>query len=59
MRATPISIPLEGRYEWSCGHVAGFSRTIVEVEDSDGVVGLGESPSPADADAINTVLARA
>ena len=56
VRATPISIPLEGAYEWSCGYVAGFSRTIVEVEDSDGVIGIGESPSPADADAINHVL---
>jgi glucarate dehydratase len=56
VRATPISIPLDAAYEWSCGLVAGFSRTIVEVEDSDGVVGLGESPSPADADAINNVL---
>jgi glucarate dehydratase len=56
VRATPISIPLEAAYEWSCGYVAGFSRTIVEVEDSDGVIGIGESPSPADAEAINHVL---
>ena len=57
VRATPISVPLEAPYEWSCGHVAGFSRTIVEIEVSDGAVGLGESPSPFDAQLINTVFA--
>src|SRR5438105_9404332 len=56
VRATPISIPLEAPYHWSCGFVAGFSRTIVEVETSDGAVGLGESPSPADAALVNEVL---
>jgi glucarate dehydratase len=56
VRATPISIPLEAPYHWSCGFVAGFSRTIVEIETSDGILGLGESPSPADAALINEVL---
>src|SRR5439155_23785782 len=56
VRATPISIPLEAPYHWSCGFVAGFSRTIVEVETSDGALGLGESPSPADAALVNEVL---
>jgi glucarate dehydratase len=56
VRATPISIPLVAPYHWSCGFVAGFSRTIVEVETSDGVVGLGESPSPADASLLNEVI---
>jgi glucarate dehydratase len=56
VRATPISIPLEAPYHWSCGFVAGFSRTIVEVETSDGAVGLGECPSPADAPLVNDVL---
>jgi glucarate dehydratase len=49
LRATPISIPLKTPYEWSGGHYGGFSRTIVEIEVSDGVVGLGESYSPDDA----------
>jgi len=57
IRATPISIPLEAPYEWSGGHYGGFSRTIVEIEVSDGAVGLGESPSPDDAALINGVFA--
>jgi len=57
LRATPISIPLAAPYEWSGGHYRGFSRTIVEVEASDGVVGLGESPSPDDATIVNTLFA--
>ena len=57
LRATPISIPLKTPYEWSGGHYGGFSRTIVEIEVSDGVVGLGESYSPDDAMVINTLFA--
>ncbi len=58
IRATPISIPLEAAYEWSGGHYGGFSRTIVEIEVSDGAVGLGESPSSADAVLINSMFAQ-
>ena len=57
VRATPISIPLEAAYEWSGGHYADFSRTIVEIEVSDGAVGLGESPAAVDATLINTLFA--
>jgi glucarate dehydratase len=47
IRATPVNIPLEAPYLWSYGSLAGFSKTIVEVETSDGIIGLGEGPSPA------------
>jgi glucarate dehydratase len=47
IRATPVNIPLEAPYLWSYGSLAGFSKTIVEVETSDGIVGLGEGPSHA------------
>lgn len=47
IRATPVNIPLEAPYLWSYGSLAGFSKTIVEIETSDGIVGLGEGPSPA------------
>jgi glucarate dehydratase len=47
IRATPVNIPLEAPYLWSYGSLAGFSKTIVEVETSEGIVGLGEGPSPA------------
>jgi hypothetical protein len=32
IRATPVNIPLEAPYLWSYGALAGFSKTIVEVE---------------------------
>src|SRR5689334_12791724 len=53
IRATPVNIPLEAPYLWSYGSLPGFSKTIVEVETSDGIVGLGEGPSPANAITID------
>lgn len=57
IRATPVNIPLEAPYLWSYGSLAGFSKTIVEVETSDGIVGLGEGPSPANVAVIHGILA--
>lgn len=57
LRATPVNIPLEVPYLWSYGALAGFSKTILEVETSDGITGLGEGPSPANVAAIERVLA--
>ncbi len=57
IRATPVNIPLEAPYLWSYGSLAGFSKTIVEVETSDGIVGLGEGPSPANVQTITNVFA--
>jgi glucarate dehydratase len=57
IRATPVNIPLEAPYLWSYGSLAGFSKTIVEVETSDGLVGLGEGPSPANVQMIEKVFA--
>ncbi len=57
IRATPVNIPLEAPYLWSYGSLAGFSKTIVEVETSDGVVGLGEGPSPANVATITNIIA--
>ena len=57
IRATPVNIPLEAPYLWSYGSLAGFSKTIVEVETSDGLVGLGEGPSPANVSTILNVFA--
>ncbi|HTW98093.1 MAG TPA: mandelate racemase/muconate lactonizing enzyme family protein, partial [Acidimicrobiales bacterium] len=37
------SIPLEAPYLWAGGIYPGFSKTIVEVESADGVVGIGEA----------------
>jgi glucarate dehydratase len=57
IRATPVNLPLEAPYLWSYGSLAGFSKTIVEVETSDGIVGLGEGPSPANAATIERSFA--
>jgi glucarate dehydratase len=57
IRATPVNIPLEAPYLWSYGSLAGFSKTIVEVETDEGIVGLGEGPSPANVATIQNVLA--
>ena len=44
VRATAVNVPMVAPYRFSFGSLASFTSTIVEVEDSDGVVGLGESP---------------
>src|SRR6202035_1089302 len=57
IRATPVNIPLEAPYLWSYGSLAGFSKTIVEVETDEGLTGIGEAPSFANAATINNILA--
>lgn len=52
IRATPILVPLEAPYLWSYGALDGFTKTVVEVETSDGVIGIGEAPSHASASII-------
>jgi len=49
IEAWPANAPLEATYLMATGTVPGISRTIVRVTTEDGVVGLGESASPADA----------
>jgi glucarate dehydratase len=57
IRATPVNIPLEAPYLWSYGSLAGFSKTIVEVATDQGLVGLGEGPSHANAALITSTFA--
>lgn len=45
LKATPINIPLEKPMWWTGGHYPGTSKTIIEVETDQGLVGLGEAPS--------------
>ena len=52
IEAWPANAPLEAAYLMATGTVPGISRTIVRVTTEDGVVGLGESASPADAEAL-------
>jgi glucarate dehydratase len=57
IRATPVNLPLELPYLWSYGALAGFSKTIVEVDTDAGIVGLGEGPSPANVATIEKIFA--
>ena len=57
IRATPINIPLETPFFWSVGLYPGTSKTIIEVETDEGLVGLGESPSWDCAEVINRHMA--
>lgn len=56
IRATPVNLPLEAPYLWSYGSLAGFSKTIVEVETDEGISGLGEGPSHKTAALIDEAL---
>ncbi|MCU1391680.1 MAG: chloromuconate cycloisomerase [Ilumatobacteraceae bacterium] len=42
--ATPVNVPMRAPYRFSFGTLASFTTTIIEVVDSDGVTGIGESP---------------
>jgi glucarate dehydratase len=57
VRATPVSIPLTFVYRWGPGAYPGFTRTLVEVETSEGLTGLGECGYARDAGVINEILA--
>jgi glucarate dehydratase len=52
IEAWPANAPLEATYLMATGTVPGISRTIVRVTTDDGVVGLGESASTADAEVL-------
>jgi glucarate dehydratase len=53
IRATPVLIPLEAPYVWCYGVLDGFTKCVVEVETTDGVVGIAEAPSAAAARLID------
>jgi glucarate dehydratase len=43
VRTTIVNVPLVAPYVWAAGRYHGATKVIVEVETSDGVVGLGEA----------------
>ena len=51
-----MNVPLEATYLMASGVVPGISRTVVRVTTEDGVVGLGEATSPADAETVRGEL---
>lgn len=42
--ATAVNVPMVAPYRFSFGRLSGFTSTVVEVTDVDGVTGIGESP---------------
>ncbi|MBU2980713.1 mandelate racemase/muconate lactonizing enzyme family protein [Lentibacter algarum] len=54
VRATPVNIPFRAPYRFSYGSIASLTKTVIEVETEDGVVGLGEC---ADGDRATDVMA--
>lgn len=57
IRATPVNITMEVPFYWSVGLYPGTSKVIVEVLTDEGLIGLGEAPSPACASVINDLFA--
>ncbi|MGH2941016.1 MAG: hypothetical protein ACRDPE_23185, partial [Solirubrobacterales bacterium] len=43
IRAKVVQLPMSFIYRWGPGEFEGFFRTLVEVETTDGIVGIGES----------------
>jgi glucarate dehydratase len=52
VRATPVNIPFRAPYRFAYGSTASLTKTIVEVQTEDGIVGLGEA---ADGDTCATI----
>ena len=44
VRVTHVNVPLEAPFLWTAGLYGGASKSIVEVETDEGIVGLGEAP---------------
>ena len=56
IRATPVNIPLEVPFLFGVGTYPGDTKVVVEVFTDEGLVGLGEAPSPECAEIINRQL---
>ncbi len=44
VKVTHVNVPLDAPFWWTAGLYGGASKSIVEVETDEGVVGLGEAP---------------
>jgi glucarate dehydratase len=42
IRATPVNIPFTAPYRFSYGSIASLTKTVIEIETEDCVIGLGE-----------------
>jgi glucarate dehydratase len=52
--ATPVNIPFRAPYRFSYGAIASLTKTVIQLETEDGVIGLGEC---ADGDRAADVVA--
>ena len=43
LKTTPVTVPMEAPLRWSLGVERGTTRTILEVNTDDGIVGVGET----------------
>jgi glucarate dehydratase len=43
LKTTPVTVPMEAPLRWSLGVERGTTRTVLEVETDEGLVGLGET----------------
>jgi glucarate dehydratase len=43
LKTTPVTVPMEAPLRWSLGVERGTTRTILEMETDEGIVGLGET----------------
>jgi glucarate dehydratase len=59
IRTTPISVPMSFVYKWGPGTYEGFTRTLVEVDTSAGITGIGEAGYARDAALIDHLIAPA
>ena len=44
IRVTHVNVPFDAPFWWTAGLYPGASKSIVEVETDEGIVGLGEAP---------------
>lgn len=44
IRVTHVNVPLDAPFWWTAGLYPGASKSIIEVETDEGIVGLGEAP---------------
>lgn len=42
VKATPVNIPFRAPYRFSYGSIASLTKTVIELQTEDGVIGLGE-----------------
>lgn len=59
IRATPVNIPFVAPYRFSYGAIAALTKTVIELQTEDGVVGLGECADgdrAADVEALGAKL---